>query len=316
MQPATAASSRASERETRNTMPAKKKAAAIAFAAALLIAHAAWIAAASTSSVTITSPKAGSTITAHTNPYTAVAGGVTFAASDAQTSRFYLRRDGCGTSNDNPHLSTTNGTDAGDGCGLVINSVTGVGGDVDQGAFVDFPASDGMPLALDTSRSITGTIDITGTAVGLVELDVSLEALVGGQGVSIGSDTESFLLDPTVADNPVPFTVTPAATLANADLQGLDLRVHIHGPAFDAGFMGFSGKSWVDMPSFAASVNKSVSVSVDDPTFTNPVPATVSGSTWGVKIPTPAIGKHTIYAESTQGFDTSAPASTTFTVKR
>jgi hypothetical protein len=299
-------------------MSSTKKAAAIAFAAALLVAPAAGIAAASSSSVTITSPKTGSTISLHTNPYTAVAGGVAFAASDPQTTRFYLRRDGCGTSNDNPHLSTTNGTDAGDGCGLIINSVVGVGGDVDQGAFVDFPASDGMPLALDTSRNITGTVDITGTAVGLVEMDVSLEALVGGQGVSIGSDTESFLLDPTVSDNPVPFTVAPSAALANADLQGLDLRVHIHGPAFDAGFMGFSGKSWVDVPSFAASVNKSVSISVDDPTFANPVPARIdaSGSTWSVAIPTPAAGKHTIYAESTQGFDTSAPASTTFTVKR
>jgi hypothetical protein len=173
-----------------------------------------------------------------------------------------------------------------------------------------------MPLAIDTSQNITGTIDITGTAVGLVELDVSLEGLVGGQGVSIGSDTETFLLDPTVADNPVPFTVAPSAALANADLQGLDLRVHIHGPAFDAGFLGLSGKSWVDKPSFTASANKSVSVSIDDPTFANPVPAAVTGSTWTVKIPTPAIGKHTIYAESTQGFDSSAPAATAITVKR
>jgi len=297
-------------------MSARKKAAAIAFAAALLIALAAGIAAASTSSVTITSPKPGSTISARTNPYTAVAGGVSFAATDPQTSRFYLRRDGCGTSSDNPHLSTTSGTDAGDGCGLVITAVAGVGGDVDQGAFEDFPASDGMPLALDTSRSISGAIDITGTAVGLVELDVSLEALVGGQGVAVGSDSESFLLDPTVSDNAVPFTIVPSAALANTDLQALDLRVHIHGPALDAGFLGYSGKSWVDMPSYAASVNKAVNISVDDPSFTNPVAARISGSTWSVAIPTPAAGKHTIYAESTQGFDTSAPAATTFTVKR
>jgi hypothetical protein len=298
-------------------MPAKnKKAAAIAFAAALLIALAAGIAAASTSSVTITSPKAGSSLSARTNPTTSVAGGVTFAAAGAQTSRFYLRRDGCGTSNDNPHLSTTSGTDAGDGCGLVITAVAGVGGDVDQNAFEDFPASDGMPLALDTSRNITGTIDINGTAIGAVELDVSLEALVGGQGVAVGSDSETFLLDPTASDNAVPFTITPSAALANADLQALDLRVHIHGPAFDAGFLGYSGKSWVDLPSYTASVNRSVSVSVDDPTFANAVPATVNGSAWSVRIPTPAIGKHTIYAESTQGFDTSAPAATTFTVKR
>src|SRR5690348_1998392 len=107
-------------------MPAKKNSAAIAVAATLLIALAAGIAAASTSSVTITSPKSGSSISARTNPSTTVAGGVTFAAVDPQTSRFYLRRDGCGTSNDNPHLSTTSGTDAGDGCGLVINAVVGV----------------------------------------------------------------------------------------------------------------------------------------------------------------------------------------------
>ena len=41
-----------------------------------------------------------------------------------------------------------------------------------------------------------------------------------------------------------------------------------------------------------------------------------SGTSWSVAIPTPAVGKHTIYAESTQGFDTSAPASQTFTVTK
>jgi len=34
----------------------------------------------------------------------------------------------------------TSGTDAGDGCGLIVNQV-GVVGDVDQSAFIDFPAS-------------------------------------------------------------------------------------------------------------------------------------------------------------------------------
>jgi hypothetical protein len=70
--------------------------------------------------------------------------------------------------------------------------------------------------------------------------------------------------------------------------------------------------------SYAASVNRAVQISVDDPSFANPVQARIesSGSTWSVAIPTPTPGKHTIYAESTQGFDTSAPASTTFTVMR
>lgn len=290
------------------------KLAVVATAAA--VAAGAGLANAGSAPVTITTPVSGSTVALHSNPYTAVAGTASFTAATPGTSRFYLRRDGCGTSNDNPHLSTTTGTDGGDGCGIVLDSVVGLGGDVDQGAFVDYPASDGMPLALDSSRTATGTIDITGTAVGAVEVDVSLEALVGGQGVTVGSATTTTVLDPTMSDNPVAFAIQPDASLAGADLQGLDLRVHIHGPALDAGFVGLSGKSWVDMPSFAASANKAVAISVDDATFAHPVPARLDGSTWSVAIPTPAIGKHTIYAESTQGFSTSAAVSTTFTVKR
>jgi len=289
-----------------------------AVAAAALTAVVAQAASTATTEVTITAPKPASTVSLRTNPYTAVAGRVTFAPATAQTSRFYLRRDGCGTSNDNPHLSTGSGTDGGDGCGLIVNSVVGLGGDADQGAFIDFPATDGLPLALDTSREITGVIDLQGLGIGLAEVDVTMEALVNGQGVAVGSDTESALLDPTLADNPVAFTMQPDTTLGGADLQGVDLRVHIHGPQIYSGFVGNSGKSWTDVPSYTASVNRSVQVSVDDPTFSSPVPARLdtSGSTWSVAIPTPAAGKHTIYAESAQGFESSAPTSTTFTVKR
>ena len=162
----------------------------------------------------------------------------------------------------------------------------------------------------------TGTIDITGTAVGAVEVDVSLEALVGGQGVTVGSATTTTVLDPTVSDNPVAFTIQPDASLAGADLQGLDLRVHIHGPALDAASWACPVSRGSTCRRSRRASNKAVAISVDDPTFANPVPARLDGSTWSVAIPTPAVGKHTIYAESTQGFSTSAAASTTFTVKR
>src|SRR5947208_3589197 len=177
--------------------------AAVVLATALV----AGAAASSATSVQITTPKYGSTVHLGASPYTAVAGTVSFAAATPQATRFYLRRDDCGGSNDNPHLSVVNGTDAGDGCGLVLTSVVGLGGDVDHGAFVD-------------------------------------------------------------------------------------------------------------VPSYAASVNQAVQVSLDDASFSSPIPARISGSSWSVAIPTPAVGKHTLYAESTQGFDTSAPASTTFTVKK
>ena len=286
--------------------------AAVGVVAAALAA----VATASGPSLTITSPKAGQNVSLHQNPYLAVAGQSSFAPTTASDSEFFLRRDGCGSANDNPHLSVASGTDAGDGCGLVINSVTGLGGTVDQAAFVDFPATDGMPVAFDSSRNVTGVIDLEGNVAGAVQVDVTMEALAGGQGVTIGSDSVTVLADPTQGDTPVDFTIAPNAALAGADLQGVDLRVHIQGPAIDDGFIGLSGKSFVHLPSFAASVNESVQVSVDDPTFSNPVSARLDGSSWSVAIPTPATGKHTLYAEATQGFDTSSPASTTFTVKK
>jgi hypothetical protein len=282
------------------------------------------VAAASTSSLTITTPKPNQNVSLHQNPYLAIAGGVSFAPATAGETRLNLRRDGCGTSNDNPHLSVTSGADGGDGCGLVL-TVVGLGGDADPGAFVDYPSTDGMPLAFDASRNITGTIDVeglslsgAGIATGLIQVDVTMEALVNGNGVSIGFDSESVLATPTATDYPIAFTIQPDAALAGADLSGVDLRVHVHGPYAFSGFIGNSGKSWTTLPSYAASVDRSVQVSVDDPTFGAPVTARIdpSGASWSVAVPTPATGKHTIYAESTQGFDTSAPVSVGFNVKK
>ena len=286
-------------------------------AAAGVVALTAATAGASTTSVTITSPRAGQSISLKKNPYLAIAGGATFAPTTAGTTRLYLRRDGCGTSNDNPHLSIATGTDGGDGCGLIFNAVVGTGGDVDQGAFVDFPSSDGMPLALSTAGPITGQVSLTGAQVGLAYVDVTLEALINGEAVTLGKATGSATLDPTGDYTPVPFSIQPSSTLAGSDLQALDLRVLVHGPNVYSGFVSLNGHSFADLPSHAASVNESVQVSLDDSSFANAVPARLSGSSWSVALQTPAaLGKHTIYARSAQGFDTSATASQTFTVTK
>ena len=294
-----------------------RKSVLLGLAALAVAAIAAGGALSATTSVTITTPKANQKVSLKQNPYLAVAGTANFAATTAGTTRFFLRRDGCGTSNDNPHLSITSGTDGGDGCGLIFNAVAGPGGDVaPQASFIDFPSSDGMPLAYDGTQPIDGQVSLTGAQVGVADVDVALEALVGGNAVDIGSATGSAVLDPTGASTPVPFTIQPNFSLDGSDLQALDLRVTVHGPNVYSGFIALSGASWVDMPSYAASVNKGVEISVDDATFSSPVPARLSGTSWSVAIPTPSIGKHTIYAESTQGFSTSAPTSVTFTVTK
>jgi hypothetical protein len=298
--------------------PRIRAAALIAIAAA-----AAGVAAAAGPSVTITSPTAGQKISLRHNAYTAVAGTASFATPSAQATRFYLRRDGCGTANDNPHLSVTSGTDGGDGCGLLL-TIVGVGGTADQGAFVDFPSTDGMPLTLDASSPVSGTIDLESFGIsdplaagtGLVTVSVSLEALNQGNGVSVGSDSETVLITPTQTEYPVAFAIQPNGALDRADLSGLDLRVHIEGPYAFSGFIGNSGKSWTDVPAWSASFNQAVQVSLDDPSFTNAVAARLSGTTWSVALPTPALGTHTVYAESAQGFDTGAAASRSFTVTK
>jgi hypothetical protein len=294
----------------------KRRTLLLALAALAAAAVAAGGALSAATSLSITTPGKGAKVSLRHDPYLAVAGGVTFADPSAGTTRFFLRRDGCGTANDNPHLSVASGTDAGDGCGLVFNAVVGLGGDADQGAFVDFPASDGMPAALAGTQPISGQIALTGAQVGLAEVDVTLDALVDGQPVTIGSATGSAVLDPTGNDTPVPFTIDPARSLDGSDVQALDLRVLVHGPNVYSGFISLNGESFVDLPTYAASVNTSVSVSLDDPSFANPVPGRIDGSGWSVALPTPAVGTHTIYARSTQGYETSAPVSTTFKVTK
>src|SRR5205085_9879847 len=136
---------------------------------------------------------------------------------------------------------------------------------------------------------------LTGAQVGLATVDVTLEALIHGQAVTIGSDSESAILDPTGNDTPIPFTIQPSATLDGSDLQALDLRVHVHGPYVYSGFISLNGSSYVDLPSYAASVHKAVQISVDDPTFSNPTPARSAATSSSIREanPTPANGKHT-----------------------
>ena len=134
----------------------------------------------------------------------------------------------------------------------------------------------------------------------------------------IGSDTEMVVMDPTASDNLVNFTITPIAALDRTDLSGIDLRLHLHGPYAFSGFVATNGASFVNVPSYTASTHETVLLSLDDPSFSTTVPVAINsaGNGWSVVIPTPAVGKHTLYAESVQGFDTSTVVARHFTVSK
>jgi hypothetical protein len=103
-----------------------------------------------------------------------------------------------------------------------------------------------------------------------------------------------------------------------ADLAGLDLRVYVHGAYVNSGFIRNSGASSLSIPTWSASMNKSVQVSLDDPSFGSALNANVGadGSSWTTAFPTPALGAHTLYARSTQGFDSSPTVTRSFKVTR
>ena len=169
---------------------------------------------------------------------------------------------------------------------------------------------------------MTGTIDLRsiaaadpfGAGTGLLTVAVELEALHQGDGVSLGSDSESVLMTPTQSDYPVAFTIRPNGALDQAALSGVDLRVHVEGPFVAGGFIGNWGTSFLDVPAFTASFGRSVEVSLDDPSFASPVPARLSDTTWSLAIPTPSPGYHVLYARATQGFETGPTASRDFRV--
>jgi hypothetical protein len=300
-----------------------KAVAGVAVAAALASAAAY----AASAPLTITSPRSGATIRLQQTPSLAVAGTVAFAPVNATSTKFYLRRDGCGTAADNPHMSTTAGDpDAGDGCGSLIY-VVGVGSQDTSTYTTSYPASDGVPFLLDATRTVQGVVDVegyqgvTGTGgkgVGQLTVNVSLDGLADGQVVNLGSDAETVTLTPPTTDYAVPFTITLPSSLDDANVDALALNVRYSGPYAGSGFTGLSGKSWVTVPTLSASRQRSVEVSLDDPNFGQPITASLIGSAtgWSVAVPTPAVGRHTVYARSVQGGSAIATASSTFKVAK
>jgi hypothetical protein len=285
--------------------------------AALALVLAAGAAFGATTSVTITTPKVNQKVALHNNPYLALAGTTAFASTAPGSTRFYLRRDACGTLNDNPHLSTTAGNpDGGDGCGLTVDSVAAAGC-AGENVSTDYPANgSAMPFAYNGTQPINGQVSLTGAQAGEAQVEVTLLALVNGASTTIGTATGTALLDPTATSTPVTFTIPGNTSLDGADLQDVDLNVKLCGPNVYSQFTALSGASYFDLPDYAASVNKSVSVSIDDPTFAHAVSARLDGSSWSVAIPTPAVGNHTVYVQSHQGYDNSAVTTTAFKVTK
>ena len=115
---------------------------------------------------------------------------------------------------------------------------------------IDYPSTDGMPLTLDTSRDVTGTIDLTERRRSAPARSTSTSRSRRSSTARASRSAPTRRRARRPDGGRLPGRVhDPAGRVARAgaDLQGLDLRVHVHGPYADSGFIGISGKSCIDV---------------------------------------------------------------------
>jgi hypothetical protein len=257
-------------------------------------------------SIAITSPAAGSTVSRANGTMTVMGTSAFDAALPAQET-YYLRGSGCGAT-ESFWLSTTTGADEYDGCGTIgglpANEVLFQAG----GNPMTFSAQDGVPVVVDASRDVTGTIRAeswTGPGtpgVGQVVVNVSLTGSTDRDSYVLGSGTFEAV---NAAKDGVqfPFTFNLADELQGAQLTDLTLSVEVHGANWNSSNLGLEGASKFTLPMFDTG---RVEVS-DSAVFTaaRRVRATIgSGGTWAAEIPVPTAGARTIYARAVQGSST------------
>jgi hypothetical protein len=142
--------------------------------------------------------------------------------------QFFLRTNGdCAA----PFLSLTDGEDGdcvyGDG-GIIgeIYQATGILDTVNH-----YVASDGIPLTLDTSRHVTGSIGIrgwNGAGVGPAETDITLFGTIAGEEVELATFNESYTAGPQHVQM-IELDLELDPKFAGAVIEGLKLDVYAHG---------------------------------------------------------------------------------------
>jgi hypothetical protein len=167
---------------------------------------------------------------------------------------FYLRGTGCGAT-EAFYLSTEFGTDDYDGCGIIGGlPVQEVIHQVDGPTPSVFAAEDGVPLYIDGTKDVTGTIRAESwfgspvPGVGQVIVDVALEGTkTNNQFLPLGSDSVEVLNSGAVGTQ-VNFTIDIPATADKVKLKELTFMVEVHGVNWNSGNLGLSGDSRFTLP--------------------------------------------------------------------
>lgn len=181
------------------------------------------------------------------------------------TTRFFMR-NGSASCPGTPFLSTSSATGE-PSCGYQAGAPFGElfhNGAPVASTVIDYTAKAGMPQYLDPSRSATGTVRIVATqasnrmAAGWVRVDLTLRARTStGQAVTLGTSSETKLVDPTTSaatDFGFSMPLGAFASLDKQALTSLTLLVDIRGWHILTGFHALNGASVLDLPAYLRTV--------------------------------------------------------------
>jgi hypothetical protein len=280
-----------------------------------------------TPSVTLISPAEGTILDPGTTTMN-VSGTAAFPASlyPATASTFYLRRDACGTSTDNPHLSRQPSTaDAGEGCAQTLSGVTMLGQPGITGDFnTEYPltAAD-LPVVLGGGVPVSGTIYEQAWNA-LPSPAVTLDVELSSDGTTIADQVVSgAVTDPTdTTPAAFPFSFAVPSQFVGVRLTGLSLIVHVRStqnPEYTE--LQPPHASFVSLPLAAGTVpaGAQVQLSVDDPSFASPVTATVKPDMcFAATVPVGGLSvapsTHALYARAVAGGSSGSAVSATFSI--
>lgn len=168
---------------------------------------------------------------------------------------YYMRRDGCGSDDDNTRLSVEDAADV--GCwaadaGLLyeaVDQLAGAGAPFNPEVLWEpYPTADGvLPVTLDTTKPITGEITFyggscvvdpacspAGVSVGQATVRIRVNGLVGEEVTEIGMYEETFTATPG-ATHTVVLEVQPDSELAGKAFDSIEVAVFKGGIAYGPG---------------------------------------------------------------------------------
>lgn len=146
------------------------------------------------------------------------------AASAPVDLQYFLRTDEeCAA----PFLSLTDAED-----GDCIYGDTGFYDVLGEDYTQNYVAADGLPLVLDATKPVTGSIAIRGWntvgGAGLAELDLTLVATIAGEEKEIGTYNESYTAGPAET-HLVEFEIALDSALTGVTVEALTFAVNSHG---------------------------------------------------------------------------------------